>query len=61
MHNVFGGGLAAWLVACVVGVQAAEPAKPQVDLRFESARLLPPGSAFRRPSLATMILSLIHI
>ena len=55
MHNVFGGGLAAWLAACLVGVQAAEPAKPQVDLRFESSRMLPPGSVFRRPSLATMI------
>ena len=51
MLNVFGGGLA----ACLVGVQAAEPAKPQVDLRFESSRMLPPGSVFRRPSLATMI------
>ena len=35
MHNVFGGGLAAWLAACVVGVQAAGPGRPQVDLGGE--------------------------
>ena len=58
MHRLFGklaGGLVTSLVACALEIHAAELAKPLVDLKFDSAQLLPPGSTFRRPSLATMV------